>query len=203
MYCISATKCSSVGDWELSLDDAINVFEELIEAQNEYFTFGLCLNLKHYVIQSIHLEQHNQKDRLFFVIVEFLKTAPRRTWRVIVDALRVIEFSELAHKVEDKYLASPSQSDISSHQRLSRTAPFTGTFLVHNIPKSCNLIGQCEGLVEYLAVQGSKNKPQNPCKHNLNAGHAFSVGLMNPQSLCTEPENDAVTILLLLGGVNI
>ena len=106
--------CSTAptGDEPLTSDDAINVLEEILEAQNQSRFLGRKLNVPDYIVTGIHAQYTNPKDRLYYVLVEFLKADPRPTWRAIVDALRSpsVNLPQLAMRVETAHFSDPTTS---------------------------------------------------------------------------------------------
>ena len=92
------------------------MLEEILEAQNASRFLGLKWNIPEYIISGIHSTYTEPKDRLYYVIVEFLKQLdPRPTWRVIADALKspAVNLPRLAQKIERDHnlvvTASPSR----------------------------------------------------------------------------------------------
>ena len=101
------------GDQSLTPDDAINVLEEILEAQNHSRLLGLKLNVPDFIISSIHKEYTDPIERLYYVVVEFLKQdTPRPTWRAIVAALRspIVSLPQLAMRVEAAHFPDPTAS---------------------------------------------------------------------------------------------
>ena len=95
---------------QLKLNNIQDVFEELLPAQVQSFYLGIRLRLLHYVVDAIHKLYLQPQDRLYHVLVEFLKKVePRPTWRVIVDALRspTVDLPQLAEEIERKYCPNP------------------------------------------------------------------------------------------------
>ena len=91
------------GDKTLTEDDAMDIFEEILPAQNESYKFGLKLKLPAHEVDSIHKTISRPSDQLLAVIMRFLKeTDPSPSWRVIVNALRspAVNQLQLASKVE-------------------------------------------------------------------------------------------------------
>ena len=87
----------------LTPDDAVDVLEELLPAQNKSYELGLKLKLPQHEVDSIHSTYSKPRSRLLHVLIEFTnQTEPRPTWRVIVEALRspAINLSALARRVE-------------------------------------------------------------------------------------------------------
>ena len=84
-------------------DDAVEVLEELLPAQNESYALGLKFKLPPSEVQGIHDTYSKPRNRLLQILIEFFKqTQPKPSWRVIVEALRsrAVNQSALAAKVE-------------------------------------------------------------------------------------------------------
>ena len=100
-------------DDTLTPDDAVNVLEEIVEAQNQSYPLGLKLKLPLHVVEDI-CEKHSQpRDRLLQVLIEFTKQVdPRPTWRAIVAALRssAVNLPQLAMRVEAAHFPDPTAS---------------------------------------------------------------------------------------------
>ena len=90
-------------DEPLTPDDAVNVLEEIIEAQNHSYILGLKLKLPLHIVEDI-CDKHSQpQDRLLHILTEFLQQVdPRPTWKTIVAALRspAVNLPQLAMRVE-------------------------------------------------------------------------------------------------------
>ena len=96
----------SAPDETLKPDDAIDVLDELVEAQNHSYELGLKLKLQPHEVASIHSTYSKPRSRLLHVLIEFTeKVEPKPTWRVIIDALRSpsVDLPRLAKKVEEAY----------------------------------------------------------------------------------------------------
>ena len=64
----------------LAPDDAVNVLEEILEAQNQAYVFGLKLPLPQNTLDAICHTHSQARDRLHQVIIEFLQQVePRPT----------------------------------------------------------------------------------------------------------------------------
>ena len=86
----------------LTPDDARTILNELFDARNQSLMLGLALKLPFHKVKAIHSQYQNPRDRLHYVIIEFLNQAePRPTWRVIVKALRsrAVNLPHLARRV--------------------------------------------------------------------------------------------------------
>ena len=116
-------------DETLSEDAAIDILDELLEAQNESKLLGRKLNVPKHIVDEIHSpDRHsNARDRLHHVIEEFLKQVePRPTWRAILDALNSpsINLPRLAQKIETNH--SPAQSVVQGKNYSSCTWDISG-----------------------------------------------------------------------------
>ena len=97
----------------LAPDDAADIMEEILEAQNQSFWLGMKLKLPHHEVEAINSRQSEPRDCLFYVIIAFLKQAePRPTWRVIVEALRnrVVGLSALARRIEVAHISDSTST---------------------------------------------------------------------------------------------
>ena len=95
----------------LSPDDAVDVLEELLPAQNKSYELGLKLKLRQLEVDSIHSIYSKPRSRLLHVLIEFTnQTEPRPTWRVIVEALRspAVNLPVLARRVEAVHFPDPT-----------------------------------------------------------------------------------------------
>ena len=54
-------------------DDAIDVLEELLPAQNKSYELGLKLRLPQYVVEAIHSKDLPPEKYLFKVLIKFLQ----------------------------------------------------------------------------------------------------------------------------------
>ena len=101
------------GDEPLTPEDAVNVLEEIIEAQNQSYALGQKLKLPLHVVEDI-CERHSQpRDRLLQILNAFLQQVdPRPTWRAIVAALRspAVNLPQLAMAVEAAHFPDPTAS---------------------------------------------------------------------------------------------
>ena len=107
----ATSTAAPTGDDPLTPDDAVNVLEKIIEAQNHSRFLGLKLNVPDYIVTGIHTHYTDPKERLYYVLVEFLKQVdPRPTWRAIVAALRspAVNLPQLAMRVERGHFPDPT-----------------------------------------------------------------------------------------------
>ena len=94
-------------------DDAVNVLEEILEAQNQSYIFGLKLKLPLHIVDSIYKTYLEPRNRLLQILIAFTKQVdPRPTWRAIVDALRspAVNLPQLAMRVEAAHCPDPTTS---------------------------------------------------------------------------------------------
>lgn len=120
-------------DETLRIDDAVDVLEALIDAQNDSYVLGLSLRLPPNEIDGIHSTYSYPRHRLLHVIIAFLKQVhPRPTWKVIVDALRspIVNLPVLAATVEEAHFPDCTST-------CDRTA--TGMSIPFYILYSCEL----------------------------------------------------------------
>ena len=98
-------------DKTLTPDDAVDVTEKLLPAQNKSYMLGLKLKLPQHEVEAIHLRYTEPRYHLLHVIMKFLnQEEPGPTWRVIVEALRspLVGESALAKEIEsDFFIAAP------------------------------------------------------------------------------------------------
>ena len=93
--------------------DALNILEELVEAQNSANLLGLMLSIKPSEVEAIQAMFQNPKERLCQIILAFLRQAePPPTWRAIVIALRskTVNLTALAKKIEATHFPDPTAS---------------------------------------------------------------------------------------------
>ena len=117
------------GDEPLTPDDAVNVLEDILEAQNQSFALGLKLKLPLHVVDGI-CEKHSQpRDRLLQILTAFLQQRdPRPTWRAIVAALRspAVNLPQLAMRVEAAHFPEPT----ASHEAPPEATTSTGKYSI-------------------------------------------------------------------------
>ena len=115
------------GDELLTPDDAVNVLEEILEAQNQSYVLGLKLKLPLHVLDGLYDKYWEPRDRLLHILIQFTKQVDLRpTWRAIVDALKspAINLPRLAIRVEVAHLPDPHDASLET------TSP-TGKHNVH------------------------------------------------------------------------
>ena len=91
------------GDDILGASNAVEIIEAILPAQSRSFELGLKLGLSPHTLTSIQSTHAEPRQRLLYVILEFLKQVnPRPTWRVIINALKspLIDFPRLAETIE-------------------------------------------------------------------------------------------------------
>ena len=110
VYIISS---SSLLDKTLTPNDAVDVLEKLLPAQNMSYMLGLKLKLPDHEVKSIHSTYSDPRDRLLHLLIKFTnQTEPRPTWRVIVKALRspAVDLQALADKIDRDHCAKSTTS---------------------------------------------------------------------------------------------
>ena len=101
------------GDHILTESDAVNILEELTEAQNCANLLGFMFGIKPVEVDAICKMYQNPKERLCQIILAFLRQAePPPTWRAIVNALRsnAVNLTALAKRVEVAHFPDPTAS---------------------------------------------------------------------------------------------
>ena len=101
------------GDDILTESDAVNILEELTDAQNHSHILGFIFSIKPVEVEAICKMYQDPKERLCQIILAFLRQAePPPTWRAIVNALRspVVNLTALAKRVEAAHFPDPTAS---------------------------------------------------------------------------------------------
>ena len=101
------------GDRILTESDAVNILEELTDAQNKAHLIGLALNISPVDVIAIVDNYKQPLDRLLHIILKFLsQSEPPPTWRAIVNALRskAVNLTALAKRVEAAHFPDPTAS---------------------------------------------------------------------------------------------
>ena len=93
----------------LTEEDADEILEELIPAQNESYMLGIKLKLPLYQLDSIQDQFTNSRERLLQTMIAFLRQESKPTWSVIVAALRSLAVNQqaLANRVEKAHVHEP------------------------------------------------------------------------------------------------
>ena len=120
----------------LTPDDAVDVLEELLPAQNKSYELGLKLKLPQHVVEAIHSKELPPDKYLFKVLIKFLhQVEPRPTWRVIVEALRspVVNLPALARRVEAAHFPGPTAARhvVAETTGMSLSAPLISDWCSH------------------------------------------------------------------------
>ena len=120
----------------LTPDDAVDVLEELLPAQNKSYELGLKLKLRQHEVDSIHSTYSKPRSRLLHVLIEFTnQTEPRPTWRVIVEALRspAVNLPALAKSVEAAHFPDPTaiRDVLAETTGMSPSAPLISDWCNH------------------------------------------------------------------------
>ena len=108
----------------LAPSDAVNVLEQILEAQNQAYVLGLKLKLPLFVVEGICANYSTPRDRLLQVLIEFMKQVePRPTWKVIIAALRspAVNLPQLAVRVETSHFPDPTAT--RDAQRSGKSTP--------------------------------------------------------------------------------
>ena len=104
------------GNGVLTPNDAVQVLEELLPAQNQSYELGLKMKLPPYEVESIHSTYPQPRQRLLRIIMLFLNQVdPKPTWRVIVDALKspAVNLPQLARAVETAHFPDTTSTSVS------------------------------------------------------------------------------------------
>ena len=109
ILCMIYLHFSFIGDLDtlLNLDDAIEIFDEIVDVKDKSENLGLLLELPLALRSSLQQQYSNPEVHLLHIIIEFLKIKePKPTWRVIIDALThpLLHYDELAQEIKRKYL---------------------------------------------------------------------------------------------------
>ena len=110
---LTLRSAAPAGDEPLTPDDAVNVLEEILEAQDQSYVLGLKLKLPLHVLEDICEKYPQPRDRLLQILTAFLQQVdPRPTWRAIVAALRspAVNLPQLAMRVEAAHFPDPTAS---------------------------------------------------------------------------------------------
>ena len=121
MTLLPLNEAATTGDGVLTPNDAVQVVEEILPAQNKSYQLGLKLKLQPHQVENIHSTYANAEERLLRIVILFLNQVdPKPTWRVIVDALKspLVNLPHLAREVE------------TAHFPDTTSTPFTGKIIV-------------------------------------------------------------------------
>ena len=134
-FCLTRNAAPAVND-TLTPDDAVDVLEELLPAQNKSYELGLKLKLRQYEVDSIHSTYSKPRSRLLHVLIEFTnQTEPRPTWKVIVQALRspAVNLPALARRVEAAHFPDPTakRDVVAETTGMSPSAPLISDWCSH------------------------------------------------------------------------
>ena len=129
-FCLCSSRYYTAPTDTLTPDDAVDVLEELLPAQNKSYELGLKMKLPQHVVEAIHSKELPPDKYLLKVLIKFLHQAePRPTWRVIIEALRspVVDLPVLARRVEAAHFPN-SPSD----QVVPKTPAGRSDYLLHS-----------------------------------------------------------------------
>ena len=122
----------------LTESDAVDILEELTEAQNCANLLGFMFGIKPSEVEAIQAMYQNPKERLCQIILAFLRQAePPPTWRAIVNALRspIVNLTALAKRVEAAHFPDPT----ASRDALTTSGESANTqSLLTNLSHFCN-----------------------------------------------------------------
>ena len=107
---------ATAGNGVLTPNDAVQVLEELLPAQNQSYELGLKLKLPPHEVESIDSTYSKPRQRLLRIIMLFLNQVdPQPTWGVVVDALKspVVNLPQLAREVETAHFPDTTSTPVS------------------------------------------------------------------------------------------
>ena len=110
---IFSLNAAPAGDDILTESNAVNILEELTDAQNQAHLIGLALNINPVDVIAIVDNYKQPLDRFLHIILKFLsQSEPPPTWRAIVNALRspIVNLTALAKRVEAAHFPDPTAS---------------------------------------------------------------------------------------------
>ena len=84
----------------------MEILEELLPAKNKSLFLARKLKIPDHTVEAIEKQYIDSQERLYHVIVEFVKQMePRPTWRIIIDALRssIVNLPRLAKEIERRH----------------------------------------------------------------------------------------------------
>ena len=111
---------------ELSINDLGEVHEAVCEARTQAYNIRLQLKVAVDTLESIDERYDDSSDKLREVLKTWLRTAPKPTWQVIVNALRsrVVGQPKLASDIEAKYkLCSTVEAAHVSRETVPKVLP--------------------------------------------------------------------------------
>ena len=92
-----------IGDETLSENDLGNVLTQLLPAQNVSHLIAAQMKVPPHIVEAIHKENSDTRDRFYHVLLHILKQIePRPTWRAFAECLRspLVNHPQLARKIE-------------------------------------------------------------------------------------------------------
>ena len=123
---------ATTGNGVLSPNDAVQVLEELLPAQNQSYELGLKLKLPPHEVESIDSTYSKPRQRLLRIIMLFLNQVdPKPTWRVIVDALKspLVNLHQLARAVEIAHFPDTTLTLVSETTGKIITSSLSSVFI--------------------------------------------------------------------------
>ena len=81
---------------ELTQDDLKDVLEVLWNARDKWYNIGLQLRIDPSTLDAIAMEtmKHESDERLRHTLLSWLRSAGKKTWKMLYDALRVSSVNE-------------------------------------------------------------------------------------------------------------
>ena len=149
-----------MGEETLGPDDAVDMLEELLPAQNKSYELGLKFKLPHHEVESIHNTYSKPRSRLLHILIGFTsQTEPRPTWRVIVEALKspAVDLPALARRVEAAHFPGPTTT---RHVVAETTGKSPSASLISDWCSHVSIISDTESAANSTAGDGEvKSKP--------------------------------------------
>ena len=122
----------------LTPDDAVDMLEELLPAQNKSYELGLKLKLPQHVVEAIHSKELSPNKYLLKILIKFLQTnveRPRQTWSVIVEALKspAVDLPVLARRIEAAHFPDTTATSdvVAETTSMSLSAIYSSDFVSH------------------------------------------------------------------------
>ena len=157
----------------LTPDDAVDVLEELLPAQNKSYELGLKLKLPQHVVEAIHSKELLPDKYLLKVLIKFLQqTEPRPTWMVIVEALRspAVNLPALARGVEAAHFpdTTATRHKVAETTGMSPSAPLISDWCSH-----VSIISDTESAANSTAGD-DEVKSKTPSQPSPATGNSFT-----------------------------
>ena len=161
----------------LTPDDAVDVLEELLPAQNKSYELGLKFKLPQHVVEAIHSKELPPDKYLLKVLIKFLQQVdPRPTWRVVVEALRspAVNLPALARRVEAAHFPDPTATRdmVAVTTGMSPSAPLISDWCSH-----VSIISDTESAANSTAGD-DEVKSKTPSQPSLAIGKVTRLNLL-------------------------